>query len=82
MFVATEGTGSSSTNCFDKSRRQYVVKTPGFSYGSENDEVYVGGRRAGRKEGRKEGIRGDLCKKRERERLEEEDDEEDSRSLD
>ncbi|KYM85017.1 hypothetical protein ALC53_04805 [Atta colombica] len=53
MFVATEGTGSSSTNCFDKSRRQYVVKTPGF----------------GRKEGRKEGIRGDLCKKKERERL-------------
>lgn len=54
MFVATEGTGSSSTNCFDKSRRQYVVKAPGFlRYGSENDEVNdVEGGQEGRKEGR------------------------------
>jgi len=81
MFVATEGTGSSSTNCFDKSRRQYVVKTPGFSVtGARTTRcTWEVGEQAGRKEGRnsrrslqEEGTRA----------TEEEDDEEDSRSLD
>lgn len=56
MFVATEGTGSSSTNCFDKSRRQYVVKTPGFSVtGARTTRcTWESGKQAGRKEGRKE----------------------------
>lgn len=56
MFVATEGTGSSSTNCFDKSRRQYVVKTPGFSVtGARTTRcTWEVGEQAGRKEGRKE----------------------------
>lgn len=51
MFVAAKGTGSSSTNCFDKSWRQYVVKAAGFSV------TGVRRRGEGRQEGRKEGIR-------------------------
>lgn len=60
MFVTAKGTGSSWTNCFDKSWRQYVVKTPGFPRcGSENDNVnVVEGRLEGRKEGR--NLLGDL----------------------
>lgn len=57
MFVAAEGMGSSSTNCFDKSRRQYVVKAPGFSVTRARTTRWT------TKEGRKEGIRDDLQEK-------------------
>lgn len=66
MFVAAESTGGGSTNCFDKSRRQYVVKALSFSVigtrtrrgerrrrRQERREERKEGRQIGRKEGRK-----------------------------
>lgn len=55
MFAA-KGTGSSSTNCFDKSWRQYVVKALGFSVTGVRTTRWTTWK-ADRKEGRKESAR-------------------------
>lgn len=79
MFVAGGGHGSSSTNCFDKSRRQYVVKALGFSVtGARTTSVND----VRKQEGRKEGIRGGLARRREERGRERESKREDGREKD